>query len=85
MTKEGVLEWDGEVLEALPAGFFKVKLKEIETLIRCKKSWKMNQSHISIIPGDWVKVEVNQYDMSQWRIVYRYNDYKNTVSNTVSN
>ena len=76
MVKEGVLERDGEVLEALPAGFFKVKLKDIETLIRCKKSWKMNQSHISIIPWDWVKVEVNQYDMSQWRIVYRYNDYK---------
>lgn len=77
MVKEGVLERDGEVLEALPAGFFKVKLKDIETLIRCKKSWKMNQSHISIISWDWVKVEVNQYDMAQWRIVYRYNDYKN--------
>ncbi len=80
MAKEGVLERDGEILEALPAWFFKVKLKEVETLIRCKKSGKMNQSHISIIPGDWVKVEVNQYDMSQWRIVYRYNDYKNTVA-----
>jgi translation initiation factor IF-1 len=33
----------------------------------------MKQSHISVIAGDWVKVEVNQYDMSQWRIVYRYN------------
>ena len=77
MVKEGVLERDGEILEALPAGFFKVKLKDVETLIRCKKSWKMNQSHISIIPWDWVKVEVNQYDMSQGRIVYRYNDYQN--------
>jgi translation initiation factor IF-1 len=33
----------------------------------------MKQSHISVIAGDWVKVEVNQYDMSQGRIVYRYN------------
>jgi len=76
MAKENVLERDGEVLEALPAGFFKVKLKDIDTIIRCKKSWKMNQAHISIIVGDWVKVEVNQYDMSQWRIVFRYNDYR---------
>jgi translation initiation factor IF-1 len=65
MTKETVLERDGEILEALPAAFFRVKLKDIETIIRCKKSGKMNQAHISIIPGDWVKVEVNQYDMSQ--------------------
>ncbi len=76
MAKENVLERDGEILEALPAGFFKVKLKDIETIIRCKKSWKMNQAHISIIPGDWVKVEVNQYDMAQGRIVFRYNDYR---------
>ena len=33
----------------------------------------MKQSHISVIEWDWVKVEVNQYDMSQWRITYRYN------------
>ena len=38
MAKENVLERDGEVLEALPAGFFKVKLKDIDTIIRCKKS-----------------------------------------------
>ena len=76
MAKENVLERDGEILEALPAGFFKVKLKDIDTIIRCKKSWKMNQAHISIIPGDWVKVEVNQYDMAQGRIVFRYNDYR---------
>jgi translation initiation factor IF-1 len=52
-------------LEALPAGFFKVRLKEVDTLVRCKKSGRMNQAHISLLPGDWVKVEVNQYDMNQ--------------------
>ena len=63
-------------MEVLPAGFFKVKLKDVDSLVRCKKSGKMSQSRISIISGDRVKVEINQYDMSQWRIVYRYNDYK---------
>jgi translation initiation factor IF-1 len=38
----------------------------------------MKQKHISVIPGDWVKVEVNQYDMTQGRIVYRYNSYDST-------
>lgn len=73
MAKEWVLEWDGEVLEALPAWFFKVKLNDLESIVRCKKSWKMSKAHISLLPGDMVKVEVNQYDMTQWRIVFRYN------------
>lgn len=38
MGKEGVLERDGEVLEVLPAGYFKVRLKDVDTLVRCKKS-----------------------------------------------
>jgi translation initiation factor IF-1 len=59
------LERDGEILEALPAGYFKVKLKDVDTFVRCKKSGKMSQAHISLLPGDRVKVEVNQYDMNQ--------------------
>ena len=73
MVKDWALERDWEIIDALPAGFFRVKLKEVETIVRCKKSGKMSQAHISLLPGDWVKVEVNQYDMSQWRIVFRYN------------
>jgi len=53
------------VLEALPAAFFKVKLNDLDTFVRCKKSGKMSQAHISLLPGDRVKVEVNQYDMNQ--------------------
>jgi translation initiation factor IF-1 len=33
----------------------------------------MKQSHISVIEGDTVKVEVNMYDTSKGRITYRYN------------
>ena len=75
MPKDWVLERDGEVLEKLPAWILRIKLKDVEAEIRCKLSGKMKQRHISVIPGDRVKVEVNQYDMTQWRIVYRYNDY----------
>ena len=78
MVKEGALERDGEVVEKLPAWIMKVKLKNIGTEIRCKLSWKMKQRHISVIAWDWVKVEVNQYDMTQWRITYRYNNYQAT-------
>ena len=73
MAKSWILELDWEVVEVLPAWKFRVKLKEMEVVIMCYKAWKMKQSHISVIEGDVVKVEVNQYDMSQWRITYRYN------------
>lgn len=78
MVKEVALERDGEVVEKLPAWVLKVKLKNIGTEIRCKLSWKMKQRHISVIAWDWVKVEVNQYDMTQGRITYRYNNYQAT-------
>lgn len=74
MVKAWILELDGEVIEVLPAWKFKVKLKDMEDIIiMCYKAGKMKQSHISVIEWDNVKVEVNQYDMSQWRITYRYN------------
>ncbi|MDR2541063.1 MAG: translation initiation factor IF-1 [Candidatus Peribacteria bacterium] len=65
MAKPGILERDGEILEALPAGKFKVKLKDTDLVITCYGAGKMKQAHISVIVGDGVKVEVNQYDMSQ--------------------
>lgn len=68
-----MLERDGEILEQLPAGKYMVKLKDTDMIITCYKAGKMKQSHIGTIEGDWVKVEVNQYDMKQGRIVYRYN------------
>ena len=73
MAKSGVLERDGEIIEVLPAGKYIVKLKDTDMMINCYKAGRMKQSHISVIEGDHVKVEVNQYDMKQWRIVYRYN------------
>ena len=72
MAKAGVLERDGEILEVLPAGKYTVMV------INCYKAGKMKQSHISVIEWDHVKVEVNQYDMKQGRIVYRYNVVTNS-------
>jgi translation initiation factor IF-1 len=63
-------------MEKLPAGVLKVRLKNIGTEVRCKLSWKMKQRDISVIAWDWVKLEINQYDMTKWRITYRYNNYQ---------
>ncbi len=68
-----VIEEDGEIVEKLPAGFFKVKLDNYDLEVRCKKAGKMSRGKIMLIPWDRVKVEVSMYDMTQWRIVFRYN------------
>lgn len=73
MAKAGVVELDGEIIEVLPAGNYSVKLDNSEAVAICKKSGKMRQSHISVIEGDKVKVELSVYDLKQGRIVYRYN------------
>ncbi len=73
MVKQDKLELDGKIVEVLPAGKFKVELKDMDTVILCYKSGKMKMSHISVIVDDRVKVEVSPYDMSQGRVVYRYN------------
>jgi translation initiation factor IF-1 len=83
MVKETVLERDGEIIEKLPAWIMRIKLKDVGTEIRCKLSGKMKQKHISVIPWDWVKIEVNQYDMTQGRIVYRYNNYDSNKSSII--
>jgi translation initiation factor IF-1 len=38
MTKAGILEWDGEIVEVLPAGKFRVKLQDSDLVIMCYKA-----------------------------------------------
>lgn len=75
MSKDDQLQLDGEITEVLPAGNFRVKLKDMDTVITCQKKGKMKQAHISVIMWDWVKVEPSLYDMSKGYIVFRYNQY----------
>lgn len=62
---------DGEVLESLPAGTFKVELDNGHEIL-AHLAGKMRMFHIRITPGDKVKVEMTPYDLSKGRIVFRY-------------
>ena len=64
------LRKEGQVIEALPSTFFKVRLddgKEILAML----SGKMRLHRITILPGDRVTVELTPYDEGKGRIVYR--------------
>jgi len=72
MPKEDAIEVEGEVIEALPNGMFKVrvKLKE-EHDVLAHISGKIRMSFVRIALGDRVKVELSPYDLNRGRIVWR--------------
>ena len=71
MAKEEKVEFEGEVVEALPNAMFRVQLDNgHETLGYI--AGKMRRYRIRVFPGDRVKVEISPYDLNRGRIVYRY-------------
>lgn len=70
MAKNGAIEVDGTVVEALPNAMFKVRLENDHEIL-AHISGKMRKFYIRIIPGDQVKVEMSPYDLTRGRITYR--------------
>src|SRR5690606_6400734 len=69
--KDGVIELEGSVLEALPNAMFRVELTNGHKVL-AHISGKMRQNYIRILPEDRVVVELSPYDLTRGRIVYRY-------------
>jgi len=70
MSKEGAIQMEGEVLQALPNTTFRVKLKNGHVMI-AHISGKMRKHYIRILTGDTVTVELTPYDLSKGRIIFR--------------
>ena len=71
MAKDGVIEVEGQVVEALPNAMFRVEL-ENKHIVLATISGKMRKNYIRILTGDKVKVEMTPYDLSKGRINYRF-------------
>ena len=71
MPKQSSIEQDGTIREALSNAMFRVEL-ENGHVITAHISGKMRMNYIKILPGDRVKVEISQYDLTKGRISYRY-------------
>ena len=71
MAKQGVIEQDGVVVEALSNAMFRVELENGHE-ITASISGKMRMHYIRILPGDKVKVEMSPSDLSKGRISFRY-------------
>ena len=69
--KDGVIEIEGTVVEALPNANFRVELTNGHVVL-AHISGKMRQHYIRILPEDRVVVELSPYDLTRGRIVFRY-------------
>lgn len=70
-SKDGFIEMEGSVVEALPNAMFRVELANGHKVL-ATISGKMRQHYIRILPGDRVLVEISTYDLTRGRITYRY-------------
>jgi translation initiation factor IF-1 len=70
-VKEEKVEFEGEVLEALSNGKFKVLLDNGHEALGYTAG-KMRRFRIRILPGDRITIELSAYDLTRGRIVYRH-------------
>ncbi|NPB06058.1 MAG: translation initiation factor IF-1 [Aquificae bacterium] len=68
--KEKGIVLEGEVVEALPNGMFRVKLDTGQEIL-AHIAGKLRVNFIRVLPGDRVRVELSPYDLTRGRIVYR--------------
>ena len=70
MAKDDVIDFEGEVVEALPNATFKVRLPNGH-VVTAHISGKLRMNYIRILPGDRVTIEVSVYDLDKGRITWR--------------
>ena len=71
MSKDGVIQVTGTIIEPLPNAMFRVELDNGHEVL-AYISGKIRTNFIKILPGDKVAVELSPYDLSRGRITYRY-------------
>jgi translation initiation factor IF-1 len=69
--KEEKIDLEGEVVEALRNGMYRIQLDNGHQTLGYTAG-RMRRNRIRILPGDRIKVELSAYDLDRGRIVYRY-------------
>jgi translation initiation factor IF-1 len=68
---EEKIEMDGEPLEALGSGVFRVSLENGHELI-ANTAGRMRRFRIRMAPADRISVQMSAYDLNRGRIIYRH-------------
>jgi translation initiation factor IF-1 len=75
MAKEDLLEFDGEVVDVLPDGRYRVRLENGHDII-AYTAGRMKKNRIRTLAGDRVTVEMTPYDLGKGRVIFRYKDQR---------
>lgn len=75
MSKEGLFEAEGVVVDVYPDGRFRVQLENGHNII-AYTGGKMRKNRIRMLAGDRVTVEMTPYDLDKGRIIFRHKDEK---------
>ena len=73
MAKEDLVEFEGQIIELLPEGRFRVRLENDHEIL-AYTAGKMKKNRIRSMVGDRVTVEMSPYDMDRGRITFRHRD-----------
>ena len=71
MSKQDLLQFNGQVIELLKNAMFRVKL-ENGHMVTAHTAGKLRKNRIRVIQGDNVTVEVTPYDLTKGRIIFRF-------------
>lgn len=71
MARKGMIEVEGSVEKILGGGFYDVSVDGSDRRVQAKLSGRLRQYRIRVLPGDKVRVEVSEADVSKGFIVYR--------------
>jgi translation initiation factor IF-1 len=71
MSKEDLIELEGEVVELLPKANYRVKLENGHE-VTAYASGRMRKNRIRVLVGDKVTVEMTPYDLTKGRISFRH-------------
>ena len=71
MSKQDLLQFNGQVIELMKNAMFRVKL-ENGHIVTAHKAGKLRKNRIRVLQGDDVTVEVTPYDLTKGRIIFRF-------------
>ena len=71
MSKQDLLQFNGQVIELLKNAMFRVKL-ENGHMVTAHTAGKLRKNRIRVLQGDNVSVEVTPYDLTKGRIIFRF-------------
>lgn len=70
MSKEDLIQFEGQVVDVLPNAMFRVKLENGHVVLATING-RMRKNNINVSLNDKVTIEMSPYDLTKGRITYR--------------